>query len=173
MATGFSNKVVGQTGEFAVCAQLGKLGLVATPFAGNLPHFDIIATNQDLKSVPIQVKANFGNDTWQLGDARDWLEIDFNEATGKQTIVGLKAISNPTLITVYIWLSKLPGEFDRYFLLRKLDVQQQVMKGYSAWLTKHNGVRPKKPDSFHLALSISDLVEFENNWNLVKDALAT
>ena len=171
MATGFSNKVVGQTGEFAVCAQLGKLGLVATPFAGNVPHFDVIATNEALRSVPIQVKASFGNDTWVLGDARNWLQIDLSAETGRQTITGLKEIPHPDLITIYIWLSKEAGGVDRFFILRKSEVQGIALKCYSEWLRKHDGIRPRKPDSFHLAISISDIVAFENNWKLVLEAL--
>lgn len=170
MATGFSNKVVGQTGEFAVCAQLGKLGLIATPFAGNVPHFDVIATNEQLRSMPIQVKASFGNTTWVLGDARDWLLVDLCPETLRQSISGLKDIYHPDLITIYVWLSKEAGGVDRFFILRKSDVQTVVLKSYSEWLRKHDGLRPRKPDSFHVAISISDLLEFENNWKLILDA---
>ncbi len=172
MATGFSNKVIGQTGEFAVCAQLGKLGLVATPFAGNLPHFDVIVTNEHLKSVPIQVKATFGNDTWMAGDAREWMNIDLCSESGRQTITGLREISHPELITVYIWLSKKAGGADRFFVLRKDQVQMAAHNGYSGWLDKHGGIRPKKQDSYHLTIAMSDLLEFENNWKIVLDALA-
>jgi DNA modification methylase len=34
MASGLSNKLIGQVGEFLVCAELGRRGFVATPFAG-------------------------------------------------------------------------------------------------------------------------------------------
>ena len=33
MATGRSNKLVGQVGEFLVCAELGRRGMIATPFS--------------------------------------------------------------------------------------------------------------------------------------------
>jgi len=35
--SGLTNKLTGQIGEYLVCAKLGKLGLIATPFAGNVP----------------------------------------------------------------------------------------------------------------------------------------
>lgn len=172
MASGFTNKVKGQTGEFAVCVQLGKMNLVATPFAGNLPHFDVIASNSELKVIPVQVKTTLGNDSWMAGDARDWLEIDLCHESGKQTIQGLKPIIHASLVTVYVWLSNKPGSPDRFFVLTKTQVQEAVHRGYSTWLAKHGGIRPKKQDSFHLTISISEFLEHENNWTLVQDALA-
>jgi len=54
MATGRSNKIVGQIGEFLACAELGRrLNLIATPFAGNVPGYDVIATDGDYHSEPI------------------------------------------------------------------------------------------------------------------------
>lgn len=171
MASGFSNKVIGQTGEFAVCVQLGKMNLVATPFAGNLPDFDVIASNSELKVVPIQVKSTRGNDSWMAGDARDWLEIDLCSESGRQTILGLKSISHPGLITVYVRLSKNPGDRDRFFILTKAEVQQAVRHCYARWLEKHGGIRPKKQDSFHLTIPISELLAHEDRWSLVQLAL--
>ena len=72
---------------------------------------------------------------------------------------------------VYIWLSKEQGGADRYFILNKSKVQAVILKSYSEWLGKHDGIRPKKPDSFHLAISMSYLLVFENNWKLVLEAL--
>jgi len=44
MATGLENKLTGAIGEFLVAAELCRRGLLATPFAGNVPHYDIIAS---------------------------------------------------------------------------------------------------------------------------------
>jgi len=46
MATGRSNKLVGQTGEYLVAAELLRRGLIATTFTGNVPHYDIIASDE-------------------------------------------------------------------------------------------------------------------------------
>ena len=56
MATGFSNKLVGQTGEYLVAAELSRRGLIATTFTGNVPHYDIIASGEDGRHVSVQVK---------------------------------------------------------------------------------------------------------------------
>jgi hypothetical protein len=37
MASGLSNKLTGQIGEFLACAELGRRGFVATSFTGNVP----------------------------------------------------------------------------------------------------------------------------------------
>ena len=46
MATGRHTKLVGQTGEYLVAAELGRRGLIATTFKGNVPDFDIIASTE-------------------------------------------------------------------------------------------------------------------------------
>lgn len=61
MATGQQNKLAGQIGEFLVCAELGKLGIIATPFAGNVPNFDLLAANENGGTVALQVKASRGH----------------------------------------------------------------------------------------------------------------
>ena len=43
MATGLSTKLTGQIGEHLVTAELGRLGIIATPFSGNVPEIDILA----------------------------------------------------------------------------------------------------------------------------------
>jgi len=57
MSKGLSNKLAGQIGEYLVCAELGRRGLIATPFSGNVPTFDVLATDEQCLTVPIQVKA--------------------------------------------------------------------------------------------------------------------
>ena len=42
MRKGLNTKLAGQVGEFLACAELGKRGLIATSFTGNVPEFDLI-----------------------------------------------------------------------------------------------------------------------------------
>ena len=70
MSTGRNNKLAGQIGEFLVCAELGKRGLIATPFSGNVPAFDILAADDLCNTVPIQVKASRGALIHALGGHR-------------------------------------------------------------------------------------------------------
>ena len=46
MATGRSTKLVGQAGEYLVASELSRRGLIATIFTGNVPHYDIIASDE-------------------------------------------------------------------------------------------------------------------------------
>jgi len=50
-------QIDGAFGEFLVCAELGKCGLIATPFLGNALAFDVLAADDFCRTVPIQVKA--------------------------------------------------------------------------------------------------------------------
>ena len=67
MATGRSNKLVGQTGEYLIAAELSRRGLIATTFTGNVPHYDIIASDETGRHVSVQVKASCGTSlaVWQ------------------------------------------------------------------------------------------------------------
>ena len=58
MSKGRDNRLAGQIGEYLVCAELGKRGLIATPFSGNVPAFDVLAADDLCRTVPIQVKAS-------------------------------------------------------------------------------------------------------------------
>ena len=46
MGTGRNNKLVGQTGEYLIAAELSRRGYIATTFTGNVPDYDIIASNE-------------------------------------------------------------------------------------------------------------------------------
>ncbi len=50
MATGRSNYLTKQAGEYLVAAELSRRGYIATTFTGNLPDYDIIALKVNNKS---------------------------------------------------------------------------------------------------------------------------
>jgi hypothetical protein len=56
MATGRSNKIVGQTGEYLVAAELSRCGTIATTFTGNVPHYDIIASEEKREGHILNIK---------------------------------------------------------------------------------------------------------------------
>ena len=49
MATGRSMQLTKMAGEYLVCAELCRRGLLATTFTGNVPEFDILATDKRLQ----------------------------------------------------------------------------------------------------------------------------
>jgi len=82
MATGSSTQLTRQIGEHLVAAKLGRLGLFATPFAGNVPDFDLVVANASGQSSLIQVKAINGP-SWQF-NASTFLNI---EMVGNEQVV--------------------------------------------------------------------------------------
>lgn len=169
MRSGLSNKVVGQAGEFAVCSQLGKLGLIATPFAGNVPGFDVLAVDEYLNCVPIQVKTSSGK-TWITGDLSKYVEVSM--AGSVMSLGEIKPPRYPDLIRVYVSLGKA-GKPDRFFILTESDFYQSAVESFRKWLESHGGVRPKNPDSMHSAVDISILEPHEDRWSLITDRLAS
>jgi len=165
MATGRATKLTGAVGEFLVAAELCRRGLLATPFAGNVPHYDIIASGQGGGHVAVQVKAINGH-AWQF-DVRKFLDVHMDE-DGKRQVLGEKLPEPfPDLICVLVVLKKA-GQ-DRFFILEWKELQNLVVRHHTEYLSAHNFVRPKVPDSFHTSLAIAKVEPFEDQWHRVLD----
>jgi hypothetical protein len=74
MATGQGNKLTGAVGESLLAAGLCRRGLLATPLAGNVPHYDIIASGQSGGHAAVQVKANLANQNELADRALAWIK---------------------------------------------------------------------------------------------------
>jgi hypothetical protein len=167
--TGRRNKLTAQIGESLACAELGKQGLIASPFAGNVPEFDVLVADECCRSIPIQVKSS--NSLSWPSDARYWLDIDFDKKTGKQNKIGKKAISNPNLIYIFVSISSSKTQKDRFFILRKSDLQDAAILGYSSWMEPRGWIRPRNPESYDNRIGIDLIQCFEDNWDLIKKEL--
>ncbi|MBN8459438.1 MAG: hypothetical protein J0M04_16540 [Verrucomicrobia bacterium] len=165
MATGRSNKLVGQTGEYLVAAELSRMGLIATTFTGNVPHYDIIAADERGKHVFIQVKAGKAN-SWQL-DIRQFCEIGFD---GEKQVVGSKK-KCPVIGLVMVFVRVCEDRSDRYYVCRWEDLRDLLVKGHKEFLARHGGRRPKKWDSMHSAILESVLEPFLEKWDVVTEGL--
>jgi hypothetical protein len=167
MATGRSTKLTGAVGEFLVAAELCRRGLLATPFAGNVPHYDIIASGQNGGHLVIQVKAINGH-AWQF-DVRKFLDVHMHK-DGKRQVLGTpQPEPYPGLICVLV-VRKKTGQ-DRFFVMEWKELQHLVIRHHRAYLTKHNFIRPKAPESFHVSLLIMEVEPFENEWHKIVDRL--
>jgi hypothetical protein len=171
MATGHNNKLTGQIGEFLVCAELGKRGLIATPFAGNVPAFDVLAADELCRTVPIQVKASRG-DSWPAR-ATDWMEIEFDKDAKRQNYIKPKSISNPDLIYVCVTIAESSEQRDRFFIFNKRELQNICIQNYSEWMNPRDWTRPRNPESYDARYYISNLVQFENRWDLITHRLSS
>ena len=169
MATGRDTKLTGATGEFLVAAELCRRGLMATPFAGNVPHYDIIASGQRGGHLAIQVKAINGS-TWQF-NVRNFMKVEFD---GKRQVPGAALREPyPNLQVVLVALENDSRQHDRYFVMSWLELRAIATKKYRRYLRKHDGIRPRAPGSFHTAVAEAEVEDFEDRWEDLFEALRT
>jgi len=155
MASGRSTQLTRQIGEHLVAAKLGRMGYFAAPFAGNAPLFDLLATDGDGFSIPIQVKAINGH-SWQY-KADTFLKIETID--GFQHVRGETRLTKPDLICVYVLLRDT--EPDEFYLFTLRDLQEHTFDIYKS------RKRPRNPDSKHCAVEPHHLRRFKDNWALI------
>ena len=163
MATGRSNKLVGQTGEYLVAAELSRRGLIATTFTGNVPHYDIIASDETGRHVSVQVKAARGG-SWQFGDITHYCDIKFK---GQRQLVG-KPRPYPVrrLVVVFVTLGK--ERDDRFYILTWQRLRDLLVRHHVAYLRKHGGIRPKQWKSMHSAIVEKSLLPYRDKWKTIE-----
>lgn len=164
MATGRSTKLTGAIGEFLVAAELCRLGLIATPFSGNVPDYDIIAIGKSGGLVPVQVKAINGT-TWQF-DIRSFIDVQMADDGIHQVPEKLKPEPFKGLICVLV-LIKETGR-DRFFILQWKELRNILARAYKGYLIDHDFKRPRAHNSFHTALAIKTVEKFEDIWDNVR-----
>ena len=166
MATGRSNKLVGQTGEYLVAAELSRRGLIATTFTGNVPHYDIIASDEAGRHVSVQVKAGRGA-SWQFGNITQYCDIRFD---GKRQVVGdMKACPVRRLVVIFVKIED-DGN-DRYYIVTWQRLRDLLVRGHKAFLARHDGVRPQRWDSLHSAIYEKTLRPYRDRWITVEKNL--
>ncbi len=144
-------------GEYLVASKLGRIGLVVATFSGNVPEYDIIATDSEFRSVPVQVKTTNGT-SWQF-DIRRFVDVQLD---GHKQVVGLPVTLPANIVCVYVALSQ-DGN-DRFYVLSLKTLQEMLIKGHRNYLERFGGVRPKKFDSFHGAIKEEKLYPFKDAW---------
>ncbi len=168
MATGRGNQLTKQIGEYLVACELARRGFIVATFSGNVPDFDIIATDKRSSSCPIQVKTT-NTGTWQFSIDR-FAEIIF---AGNMQIIGKpKPLTVPGLICVFVIAGESYGQ-DKFYILEWSKVRDIIIRHHAQWLSSHGGVRPKKPDSLHCAIKVNAIEEFQNQWSIIADKLVS
>ncbi len=168
MSTGYSNQLTGQIGEYLVCAELGRLGLIATSFTGNVPEYDLLVCDEMLKSLPIQVKTT-RSASW-ISRANLWLNIEFDDTEKKQINYGRLEIANPDLIYVCVSLGQSRAK-DRFFICTKADIQNACINSYKNWMDPKDWKRPRNYKSLDNRYDTDHLAAFEDNWHLIQNQL--
>ena len=167
MATGKSNKLTGQIGEHLVSAVLGTMGYYASPYSGNVPGFDITAVDSEtLRSFPIQVKTSNGGALVQ-SVIHKWAEHRIDE-DNYQHLGELLELQHPDIIWIMVSLKDNDLTSARYFICTEKQIQEKIAERYRLFMEKHNYRRPGGGASPQAILSIKDMAEFENNWEIIK-----
>lgn len=166
MTTGRNNKLVGATGEYLVAAELSRRGLIATTFTGNVPHYDIIASDETGRHVSVQVKASRGP-SWQFGNISLYCDITFDEKT--QLVGKKKPCPVRRLMMVFVRIDE-DGN-DHFYILSWVRFRNMLVAHHEAYLAKHNGIRPKKWASLHSAILEKDLEPFRDKWESIEKNL--
>jgi hypothetical protein len=170
MGRGRNNQLTGQIAEHLVVAELGRRGLAATGFSGNIPTFDVLAVDENCRVVPIQVKASNG-DNWP-SDARTWMDISVETETLRQDFRGRSALATPDLIYVCVAIAPQGADRrDRFFVLTMAELQRVCIDAYSHWMVPKDWKRPRNPHSFDCRYDIEHLTPFEDKWDLIRDRL--
>jgi len=164
MATGRSNYLTKQTGEYIVAAELSRRGFIATTFTGNVPSYDIVAVDDQGGHALVQVKA-IAADTWQL-NVGQFADVAF--VGRKQVIRGQLDDPFPDLVCVMVKIAPPDsGRADRFFVLPWRELGRIVIAGHFSFLAKHGGVRPRSPKSLHTAVSPEALADWEGQWQVL------
>ena len=132
MVRSFKAQLAGQIGESLVVAELGRRGIVATSFSGNVPDIDLLAYREG-RTLHLQVKA------WRAGsvsfNAIRFLNI--RRDNDRQIVEGLVSDLDTELVYVFVKIAEVAGQ-DRFFVLKQGDLAQIVQTGYDSFLSKHN-----------------------------------
>jgi len=154
-----------QVGEYLVAAEVCRRGFIATTFTGNVPHYDIIASNTTGRHQAIQVKTINGG-SWQF-DSRVFAEIKLK---GKQQVMGrLTPSPYPGLLCVLVRLQRYGA--DEFYVLSWRELQRLAVSTHRRYLASHGGVRPRKYDSFHMGIRPAMLKEYRDSWDVLKKGL--
>ncbi len=156
----------GKRGNIWWQQRLSRRGYIATTFTGNVPDYDIIASNENGRHVSVQVKASRSS-SWQFGDISRYCQISFK---GKYQIVGRpKRCPVQHLVVVFVVIGA--EREDRFYILKWTVLRNLLIKHHKTFLAEHGGKRPKKWDSLHCAILEKILKPHLNKWAVVEECL--
>ncbi len=162
MATGRSIQLHKQIGEYLVACELARRNLLVATFSGNVPDFDLVASDSGGRSIPIQVKTiRVGQ--WQFSVDK-FVEVSFD---GKRQILGAEIAPRiPNLLCVLV-LAKEKYGGDQFFILTWEELRRIAVGKYRSWLVSKGGIRPKRHDSLHCSVDPEDLRQYRDQWEQI------
>ncbi len=162
MASGRNIQLTKQIGEYLVACEFARRGYLSATFSGNVPEFDIVATNQDGKTKLIQVKTIHGG-SWQFSiDRFIVIEMEGNKQKLKHKIE--QPIKD--LICIFVYLGEKYGE-DEFYIMKWSELQDILIQHHMNYLEKHNGERPKNKESMHCGLQKKEIKIYQDKWEYI------
>jgi hypothetical protein len=165
-----NNKLVGQVGEHLLSAKLGMMGFYASPYAGNVPSFDVTAVDAEtLNSQVLQVKTSTTNTLVQSAICK-WIETEVDE-TGLYSFGKQKDLIHPQMVWVLINIQSEDLGKAKFYICTEKEIQKAHINRFVSWIEGHGYRRPKRGKSMQSILTTSDLSMFEENWTLIKKGI--
>jgi len=148
-----------QAGEFGVAAELGRRGVVATTFSGNMPGFDILGMRADSSQIRVQVKATRAPvDSWFCGDSECFFEIGINE--GQECILSQRAPHAADFFWVFVLIGTKHSD-DEFFILSDVELVKVARQTYDDWLAGKAGRSITKNP---VVLNTTNLAPYSDKW---------
>ena len=146
---GARNQQTARAGELYVAAELNRRGAYAVTFAGNMPGFDILASNVNRnRLVFLQVKTRrVGNWQTTVNQGRPMLEDpDKNE------------------FWVFVDLWKHDDEPPDYYIVADWWMRNNIFEVHQEYLKRHSGTRPRTQASLHHKIELPRVAHGSNKW---------
>ena len=164
---------IGRAGEHYVAAELNRRGAYASPFSGNVPSIDILATDVDRKRMAyIQVKTKRPRGNWQIGLGHGWAKIapygcpkDGSCGEDCKPKLSEPICGKEKHYWVFVSLQEDGGQ--QYYIVPDDDVRRYLIRDkHMAYLKKHGGQRPgKSHDSPHHSFRDEALQAWRDKWD--------
>ena len=168
-----STDKIGRAGEHYVAAELNRRGAYASPFSGNVPGIDIVATDDSRERMAyIQVKTKREGGNWQIGLHHGWSKITLSGCPGNGNcpttctpLLEECVMGKPNHFWIFVSLLKDGGQ--EYCIVPDNDVRGRLIRErHLAYLSEHGGQRPgKKHDSLHHSFKDIDLQPWKDAWD--------
>ena len=154
MATGAGIQQAGQAGEHYVAAELNRRGAYAVTFSGNIPNFDIIASNREqTRAVQIQVKTKRTKGAWQ---------------TTINNGIPRRKPKDETRFWILVDMAIPIGQLPDFYIIPEYWIQNDIHKAHKTYLKKHGGVRARNPKSTHHGIPVKRIEQWKDKWDILK-----
>jgi len=151
-----------QVGEHAVASELGRRGVVATTFSGNMPDFDILGIRADNSQIQVQVKATRAPEkSWFCGDSKSFFEIEATD--GQERVVSHRAPYPNDFYWVFVQIATERSE-DQFFILTDTELVSLSRQIADAWLAGKAGRRLSVNP---VVLDTVALAPFRDKWDTI------